>query len=155
LVPDPVLFLEGVMTMPDQTSLSLAGALVQATANQARMANSVMHLFKVGFNPSASSTLADFLAAECDFDGYAPATIAAWGAPVLAGVAWATYAPTQTFRWTHVADDVGNAVGGHFLVTAAGDLMDFSIYDPSVPAQGPGQAVIKTPIEITPAGVFF
>ena len=138
--------------MPDVNGLSLAGALVQSTANQARMAACVMHLFKQGFTPTPTTPLSTYLANECDFDGYAPATIAAWAAPVLAGQGYATYAPTQTFRWTHVADDVGNAVGGHFIVTSGGDLMDYAIYDPAIPAQGPGQAVIKTPVEVTPAG---
>lgn len=138
--------------MADRNALSLAGALVVSTANQARLANAVLHLFKYGWVPQPTSTKADFLAQECDYDNYAPLTIAAWGAPVLLGAAWATYAPTQTFRWAHVADDVGNAVGGYFLVTAAGDLMDYSIFDPAIALQGPGQACVKTPIEITPAG---
>lgn len=138
--------------MADQNALSMAGALVQATANQTRMANSVMHLFSYGWTPTPTSTKADFLAHECDYDGYAPLTIAAWGAPVLVGQAWGTFAPTQTFRWTHDTDDVGNQVGGYFLVTSAGDLMDYCIFDPTVPMQGPGQAVVKTPIEVTPAG---
>jgi hypothetical protein len=138
--------------MPDINGLSLAGALVQATANRTRMAASVMHLFKYGWVPTPTSTLADFLAHECDFDGYAPLTIATWALPVLAGQAWATYAPTQTFRWTAGVGNVGNQAGGHFLVTSAGDLMDYSIYDPSIPVQGVGQAVIKTPVEVTPAG---
>ena len=138
--------------MPDTNALSEAGALIQSTANQARMAACVMHLFKSSFTPTPTSSLSDYLAAECDFDGYAPLTIATWAAPVLAGAAWATFAPTQTFRWTHVSLDVGNQVGGHFLVTSGGDLMDYSIYDPQIPAQGPGQAVIKTPVEVTPFG---
>jgi hypothetical protein len=138
--------------LPDASYLSLNGAKIIATANQTRMALSVMHLFKAGWVPTPSSTKADFDAHECDFDGYAPNTITAWAAPVLAGQAWATYAPTQTFRWVHDTDDVGNQVGGHYLVTAGGELIDYSIYDPTIPMQGPGQAVIKTPIEVTPAG---
>lgn len=138
--------------MPDVNGLSLAGALIQSSANKTRMAASVLHLFKFGFVPTPTTPLATYLANECDFDGYAPLTIATWNDPVLAGQAWATFAPTQTFRWAHDTDDVGNQVGGHFLVTSGGDLMDYSIYDPSIPMQGTGQAVIKTPVEITPAG---
>lgn len=138
--------------MADRNALSLAGALVQATANQARMANCVMHLFAYGWVPTPTSVKADFLAHECDYDGYAAQTITAWGAPVLVGQAWGTFAPTQTFRWTFDTDSVGNQVGGYFLVTAGGDLMDYSIFDPSIPMQGPGMATVKTPIEITPAG---
>lgn len=140
--------------MPNFSGLSLNGAKVIATANQARLANSVLHLFKQdpAFNPTITTPLADFNAFEADFDGYAAATIAAWGAPVLLGAAWATYAPTQTFRWVLDTDAVGNSIGGWYLVTAGGELMDFGIYDPPLPITGAGQAIIVTPIEITPAG---
>jgi hypothetical protein len=138
--------------MPQTNGLSLNGAKVISTANQTRNANSVLHLFKSGFLPSPTTTKAEFLAQECDFDGYSAATIAAWGAPVLLGTAWATYAPTQTFRWALDTDAVGNLVGGYFLVTAGGDLMDYAIFDPPVPVTGPGQAVVTTPIQVTPAG---
>lgn len=139
--------------MADQSYLSLAGAQVIAEERQAALANSVMHLWQYGeLTPSVTTTLAMFQAAECDFDNYAPKTIAAWANPVLAGEGWMTYAPTQTFTWEHVADDVGNSVGGHFLVSAGGDLLDYAIYDPPIPAQGPGQAVIKTPVEVIRAG---
>lgn len=138
--------------MPDQSFLTLNGAKIIATANQARMANSVMRLFKFGFLPDITTPLATFVENECDFAGYDAITIAAWSAPVLAGASWATYAPTQTFRWTAEGENVGNQVGGHFIVTAGGELIDFAIYDPSIPVQGPGQAVVKTPIEVTVAG---
>lgn len=138
--------------MADLNGLSMEGAEVIAIANKARMASCVMHLFKYGFNPTGTTPLADYLAQECDFDGYAPLTIATWADPLLVGSAWGVYAPTQTFRWEFDTDGIGNQVGGHFLVTAAGKLMDFSIYGPAIPMQGPGQGVVKTPVEITPFG---
>jgi hypothetical protein len=138
--------------MPDASFLSLTGAKVEAEAGQTRLANSVLHLFKAGFAPSPTSTLTNFLDNECDFDGYAAATIVAWADPVLAGAAYLTYAPTQTFSWTHVADDIGNQVGGSFLVTAGGDLYSYTVFDPTRPAQGPDQAVITQPSDLYPAG---
>ena len=140
--------------MPNFSGLSLNGAKVIATANQARLAASVLHLFKQNpaFNPTITTTLAEFNANEADFDGYATKTIATWGTPVLLGAAWATYAPTQTFLWELDTDAVGNAIGGWYLVTSGGELMDYGIYDPPIPVSGEGQAVIVTPIEITPAG---
>lgn len=139
--------------MADESYLSLSGALVIATARQAALANSVMHLFKYGeWAPSVTSTLADFLLREADFASYVPKTIAAWAAPVLAGAGYMTYAPTQTFAWAAAGDNVGNSIGGHFIVSAGGDLIDYAIYDPPVPCQGPGQAVIKTPVEVIRAG---
>lgn len=138
--------------MPQINALSLNGARVIALANQTRLVNSVLHLFKAPFLPSITTTLADFLAQECDFDGYAAKTITAWGNPVLLGAAWATYAPTQTFYWIFDTLGTGNMAGGWFLVTAGGELMDYAVFDPSIPVQGTGQAVVTTPIEITPAG---
>jgi len=138
--------------MADQNGLSMEGAEVIATANQARMANCVMHLFKYTFTPTPTTPLSEYLANECDYDGYAPKTIATWDAPLLAGQAWGIFAPTQTFRWEFDTEGVGNQVGGHFLVTSGGKLMDYSIYGPSIPCQGPGQAVVKTPTEVTPFG---
>lgn len=138
--------------MPDISYLSITGAFVEADAAKTRMANAVCKLFKQGFVPSPTSTKADFEANECDFDGYASKTIATWSTPVLAGTGYMTYAPTQTFAWSHVADDVGNAVGGYWLQTAGGDLISYTAFDPARPAQGPGQAVIVTPVLVFPAG---
>lgn len=138
--------------MPDASFLALTGAKVEAAAGKTRLANSVLHCFQAGWVPTPTNVLADFLAHECDFDGYAAITIAAWSDPVLAGVGYAIYAPTQTFLWEHVADDVGNQVGGTFLVTAGGDLYSFTVFDPTRAAQGPDQAIITTPTDVYPAG---
>lgn len=139
--------------MPDASALSLSGARVEAVAGKARLAASVLHLFKFdGFVPTPTSVLADFEAHECDFDGYAPLTIATWSDPVLSGSGYAIYAPTQTFPWTFDTDAVGNAVGGWWLVLSGGELYEYGSYDPSRPAQGPDQAVVTTPTDIYPAG---
>lgn len=138
--------------MPDYSFLSLAGAKVEAAAAKTRLANSVLHLFKSGWVPTPTSTLADYLAHECDFDGYVSKTIAAWADPVLAGAAYVIYAPAQTFPWEHDTDDVGNQVGGSFLVTSGGDLYQATVFDPTRPCQGPDQAIITTPTDVYPAG---
>lgn len=138
--------------MADQSAISLTGALVEATAAKTRMAASKMRLFQAGFVPSPTSVKADFEAVECDFDGYAAATIATWADPVLAGTGYMTYAPAQTFAWAHDTLDVGNQVGGHWIETAGGDVIGYTVYDPTIPCQGPGQAIIKTPVLVFPAG---
>lgn len=138
--------------MPDASYLSLTGAKVEAAAAKTRLANAVLHLFKSGFVPTPTSTLADFLAQEADYDGYAALTIATWADPVLAGAAYGIYAPTQTFRWSHVSADVGNQIGGAFLVTSGGDLYQYTVFDPTRPIMGPDQAIITTPTDIYPAG---
>lgn len=138
--------------MPDASFLSMTGAKAEATAGKTTLAASVLHLFKFGFNPNVNSTLADFLGQECDFDGYAPVTIATWADPILAGAGYLVYAPTQTFRWEHDVDDVGNQVGGAFLVLAGGTLYQYSTFDPTRPCQGPDQAIVITPADFYPAG---
>ena len=139
--------------MPDQIVVTMNSAFIQATAAQARNANSVLHLWKFGsLNPNVTTPLTDFTEAECDFDGYAALTIATWVVPFLAGQAWGTAAPRQYFRWEHVLDDVGNDVGGWYLVTAGGQLLDFGVFDPPQGAAGVGQVVPVEPTEIFVAG---
>jgi len=139
--------------MPDTSELSLTGALVNATAGLTQMANGVLHLFKSSFNPTPTSTLADFLAAECDYDGYAPLTIVAWTSPpILSGVAYTIYSPTQTFLWVFDALGTGNQVGGMFYVLAGGELYRYTRFEPTLPMQGPSQAIVRTPTNVYPAG---
>ncbi len=138
--------------MNDQSYVSLTGALLNAQDGQTQLANCVMKLFKTGWNPSPANVLADFDAKECDYDGYAPATIAAFADPVLAGVGYSIYAPTQTFRWTFVSAGVENTVGGYYLITSGGVLKGYCVFGAGVPMGAPGQAVIKTPIAVFPAG---
>lgn len=141
--------------MPDQSALSLGGAKTEAVAAKARLAASVLHLFKAdGFVPTPTSVLADFVLHECDFDGYAAKTIAAWSDPALAGTGYAVYAPTQSFPWVLAVDAKGNSVGGWFLVLAGGSLYEYGTFDPARPAQGADQVVIVTPTDVYPAGTF-
>jgi hypothetical protein len=138
--------------MNDQSYVALAGALVRAIAAQAALANCVMKLFQTGWNPQPQNTKADFASHEATYDGYSPATIATWGAPVLAGVGYAIYAPTQTFRWTLDTDAIGNTIGGYWLEDASGNLLTYTVFGSSIPMTTAGQAVIKTPIEVFQAG---
>lgn len=144
-------FSTGVM-MPDSSALSLSGARLEAVAAKTRLAASVLHLFQAGFVPTPTTTKAEFEANECDYDGYAPLTIATWHDPILAGVGYAVYAPTQTFPWVFEVDGIGNQVGGTWLETATGDVYQYTIFDPTRPLQGADQAVITTPTEVYTAG---
>src|SRR5262245_30156169 len=114
--------------MPDFSALSLTGAKVEAAAGKTRLANSVLHLFQAGFVPTPTSTLADFDANECAYDGYAALTIATWSDPVLAGVAYAIFAPTQTFRWVFDTEALGNQAGGAYLVLSGGELYQYTVF---------------------------
>lgn len=138
--------------MPDTAVLSMSGARVEAVAGKARLANSVMRLYKSGFNPGPTTQLAEFVTNEADFDGYAAKTIATWSDPVLAGVGYAIYSPTQTFPWVAGSGLVGNQIGGYFLVTSGGDLYQYGTFDPTRPVQGPDQAVVVQAVDVYPAG---
>lgn len=139
--------------MADTSQLSLSGALVEATAAQTRMATGKMHLFKSGFFPTSANVLADFTAQECDFDGYAAVTFTSWNAPVLAGTGYMIYAPTQTFAYVDGSTHIGNSVGGYWLEDTTGDLVGFTTFDPAEPCTANGQAVIRTPTLLYPAGL--
>jgi len=135
--------------MPDVQFLSQAGAYQLALRQQTALINSVMHLFNFGFVPNPGTTLAQLLAQECTFAGYAPKTIAAWPEIVsAAGTNFLLFAPTQTWIWTAGGGDPTGTVGGHFIVSAAGDLGDVVTYDAPIPMQGPFQSVIKTPSQL-------
>lgn len=137
----------------DVQFLSLAGSLVRCTDIQASLADAVLHLFKSGFAPSPGNILSDYTDNECDFDNYAPLTIATWASPVLApGTGYMTYAPLQTFSWVLDVDAVQNSVGGAYLVSDGGDLLDVIIFGTARPMQGPGQTVILTPAVAVPTG---
>jgi hypothetical protein len=135
--------------MPDSQFLSQAGAYQLALQRQTYLENAVMHLFQFPFVPTPASTLADLLAQEANFDGYATKTIATWPEIVAAsGTAFLLYGAQQTFIWSHVNLDVGNMIAGHFIVSAAGDLVDVVTYDAALPMQGPFQSIAKTPAEL-------
>jgi hypothetical protein len=136
----------------DQSYVSLSGALAEAQAAKTANANCVMHLFQSGFTPTPQSTLADFLAQEATYDGYASETIPTWADPVLAGVAYAIFAPTQIFRWVFASAGTGNMIGGYFIVTSGGSLKSYTVFGTPIPMESAGQAVIKTPVEVYPAG---
>jgi hypothetical protein len=137
----------------DSTFVTSQGAFDVSLLVQTQLVNATMHLFQASLLPSPSPTtpLSAFLAAEANFDGYSPATIAAWAAPVLAGNAWAVFAPTQVFRWTFSAG-VGNTIGGYWIQTAGGDLKDYTVFNPAEVVTSPGQAIIRTPVEVFPFG---
>lgn len=138
--------------MPDTSALSLNGAKVQATAAQARNANSVLHLFKQGLAPTPTTSLATFLDNECDFAGYSAITIATWNAPFLLGAAWATSAPAQYFRYNSGSGSTNNTVGGWFLVLSGGDLTIYGTFDPARNMSGDGMVVVVEPVEAFVAG---
>lgn len=137
--------------MPDTQYRTSSGALIEATAAQARMANSEMHLLQNadGITPNSPLTLLE--SKEADFDGYAPETMATWNAPILGSTSgWLTYGPQVTFLWTF-ATGVGNSIVGYWTQTAGGDLIDVVLYGDPRAMQAPGNAIVETPVQVFPA----
>jgi hypothetical protein len=137
--------------MADTTFVSSQQALDAAILAQTQLADSVMHLFQSTFTPTPTTPLSSFQAAEATFDSYAPATIAAWSEIVLAGAAYALFAPTQTFEWVYVSG-INNTIGGYWIQLAGGDLNMFVIFNPGESVAGPYQAIVRTPLQIFPWG---
>lgn len=131
----------------------LAGCLATATAMRTALAASILHLFKSGFSPTPSNVLADYTAQECDFDGYLAATIAAWNAPILApDTGYMIGSPLVQFAWEHDTDDVGNDVGGCYLVDSLGVLRLAIVFTQPIPMQVAGQGLPINLIMLFPTG---
>lgn len=138
--------------MPDSQFRTASGALIEATAAKTRMANSEIHLLKAIDGVTPGSNLAYLEAREADYDGYAAITMVAWNDPILGTTSgYLTFGPQVTFRWTFVADGVGNSVLGYWTQTAGGDLMDVVIFADGQAMQGPGNAMVLTPVQVFPA----
>lgn len=110
-----------------------------------------MHLFQSSLTPTPTTPLEAFQAAEATYDGYAPKTITAWSEIILAGAAYALYAPTQTFEYSYVSG-VTNTIGGYWIQLAGGDLNMIVLFSPGESIAGPYQAVVRSPLQLFPWG---
>lgn len=94
-----------------------------ATERQAAYVGAQIRLYKSTFEPSPTSTLADFVAAEADYDGYAAQAFTPWFDPILApGSGYMIASPLVQFAYVDGVTHVGNLIGGAFIVDAGGDL---------------------------------
>jgi hypothetical protein len=131
---------------------SLFGAKFTANLKQTALALSVAKLFKDGFTPGVGTPVADFDAQECDFDDYTSKVSTTWNEPSLSSSSGYNI-DSAMLRWVCAADQVvGNMVGGIWFESAAGDLLDFVIFDPPIPMQLADQVVEWVPLEFFPAG---
>jgi hypothetical protein len=132
----------------------VSGCGVSAAAMQADLALSILHLFKATFVPNPSNVLADYTAAEADYDTYAPITITAWDNPILApGSGYMILSGLQQFEVGAADPVVGNVIGGCYLVDAAGKIRQTVIFDAPVPMQFAGQGIPITLTILFPTGV--
>jgi len=120
----------------------LQGCLQDATERQTALALSILHLAKSTLVPTGSTTKAEFLAAEADYDAYAPLTLTAWNDPILApGSGYMIVSPLAQFEVGAVDPVVGNVIGSWFIVDAAGKLRTAGTFEAPIPMQVAGQGI--------------
>lgn len=129
-----------------------SSAIDQAATMQTDLALSVVKLFKDGFAPNATTTVAELDAQEADYTTYAAKTITAWGDPILSSAGGAQItAPTVQF--TLAADPaVGNAIGGYWIEKAGGEVVLIRQFDTPVAMTAANQGITLTPTLIFPNG---
>ena len=132
----------------------IPGCQTTAAAVRAALANSVLHLFKSSFAPTPANILADYTAAEADYDTYVAITITAWAAEILApGTGYMILSGLQQFAVGASDPTVPNEIGGCYLVDAAGKLRLTGIFTAPVPMAMAGQGVPITLTWLFPTGV--
>lgn len=96
---------------------------VCAQERQAAYAASQIRLYQSTLVPTETTTLAELIAAECDYDGYVAQALTPWFAPILApGSGYMTASPLVQFAYVDGVPRQSNLVGGAFLVDSGGDL---------------------------------
>lgn len=125
---------------PNVGTLWLAGEV------RTELAASKLKLFQSSYNANISSTAAELLAAECDFSGYAEATIANFLAPIYNPAGGSSIqAPTQQFAYNSGSGSVSNTVGGWFLLDSGGALVAVGTFDSPIPMVADGDGI---PVDI-------
>lgn len=136
--------------MPDASFQHADGSHKKQQLTQTALANAVVHLFKSALAaPTPTTPLATFTANECDFDGYAAITIATFADPFHLGDSWALLADERFDFDSGAPLAGGNAVGGWYLVSAAGVLMDYGTFDPVRQMQSDGDACFVSAVDLT------
>lgn len=132
----------------------VSGCQVSADEMKTELASSVLHLFKSSFTPTPSNVLADYTAAEADYDAYAAITITAWQNPILApGTGYMILSGLQQFNVGGTDPTVGNVIGGCYLVDAAGAIRLAVIFTNPIPMEMAGQGIPITLTMLFPTGV--
>lgn len=117
------------------------GSIWLAGITGTELANSVLHLYQSSLTPTVDTTLADLVAAEADFSGYAPITLVAFGAPYLVSAGGAAVnSPCAQFN-TADPTTITNNIGGAWIETAGGDLVLIDAFPDPIPMAAPSQAI--------------
>lgn len=97
------------------------GQVWLAGITRTALANSVVSLYQSSLSPSILTTKAMLEAAEADFGGYNPITVAAWNAAFLSALGGAIQMPVVQFQCDGSAPS--NVIGGAWVETAGGVLV--------------------------------
>jgi hypothetical protein len=122
----------------------LTSVMAQAAAAITALAGSTLKLFKSGFTPSFTTTLADVVANEADFSGYPSGGLSLSGflGPSIApGLGAYIIGPSASFTRDGTLPGVNNVVGGWALVTAGNMIHAIGTFPEDVPFQVPGQGI--------------
>lgn len=120
------------------------GALWLGAKVQTALAASKLHLFKSSFTPNNESVIADFDAAECDYDGYAAGgiAVATWLAPLLTPPQGCEIeSGTKQFHYVDGVGHVTNLAGGWYLTDTGGALVAYDVFPEAVPFQSNGNGL--------------
>lgn len=114
---------------------------------QTALAGCSFKLFQASLVPTPSTPVADYDAAEANYDTYAAVTVAAWNDPALAeGSGFAIQSPLAVWNTGATDPVVPNMIGGLYVVDAGGALRGTLIFDTPIPMQ---LAYQNIPVSIT------
>lgn len=118
--------------------VQVSGSLKILDLVKAGLASSKLRLFKAGFDDlDANTTLAELDAEQCDFSGYTAggATITAFNEVMIVGSGAQLVSPLTQFNFVTPEEDppVTNTVGGWYLVTSAGVLIEAAAFSDGIP----------------------
>jgi len=118
-----------------------AGSLWMADLVQAALANSEVHLYKSSFAPNVNTTLAELVAAEADFSGYALEAMPTWNDPYLSPGGGAAINSELVQFATDDPTLVPNTIGGAWIQDSLGVLVVIIEFPTPVPMEVPFQAI--------------
>lgn len=110
---------------------SQAGNVDRINAYRTYLATAEVHLFTAPFSPTPANVLADFVAAEAAYSGYASTTPTWTAAGYDSEGTYGFTSGDQFFQNTTGAS--GASIGGFWLQTAAGVLQGYGVFTDPIP----------------------
>jgi hypothetical protein len=133
--------------MPTAALLAIianVGLLQQITAERTRLLAAKMKLYQSTFNPDPTNVVADFVAAEATFTGYAAVTIVWNAVGVDQDGGYSAIGSNCFFQATDAVTP--NTIGGCWIEDSAGALKEFIPFGTPVPMSAALDALSVIPI---------